>query len=35
MRHKYLIGLIPFAALIYCVVWVVNLLESVAASLPK
>ena len=35
MKPKHLIGLIPFASPIYCVVWVVNLLESVAASLPK
>jgi len=35
MKPKHLIGLIPFASLIYCVVWVVNLLQSVAARLPQ
>ena len=35
MKPKYIISLIPLAALIYCVVWVVNLVQSVAARMPQ
>ena len=35
MKPKHLIGLIPFAALAYCIVWVASLLQSVAGQLPR
>jgi hypothetical protein len=35
MRLKHLIGLIPVLGLVWAVVWIVSLLQTVAAKMPQ